>query len=101
MNGFKLPQIALLIAALAIGSVGTAADALARGGHGGGSGHGGNGGHGSVGQSHDGPAGGDRASSGRSAGPARDAVDRGRERALPNRNVGGHDDWRDYQSPNG
>ena len=89
MKKSNLPQLALLIAALAIGSAGVATDALARGGHG------------SVGHSHDSSAGGARASSSLSAGPSRGAVDRAREPAIPNRNVGGHDDWRDWQSPNG
>src|SRR5262245_21766386 len=92
----KLPRMALLFAALVFGSTGIAHDALARGGHGGGAGHGG---HGSIGHSHDSSVGGARAGSSRNAGPARGAVDRAQEPAMPTtaRNVGGHDDWRDWQ----
>jgi hypothetical protein len=73
----KLPSIAFLAAALAVGSVGIATDALARGGE---DGHGGSGGHssGAGSQSH----------SVGSAGTSQstDQTDRFQ---------GGHDDWND------
>ena len=99
MKKSQLPQMALLIAALSIGSAGIAGDAFARDGHGGG-------GKGSGGHSHGSTVGNSHASSGGSA----NAMDQrgGSERApveavrkgsvAPAGSAAGPDDPNDFPS---
>ena len=84
MKKSMLPSIAFLAAALAVGSVGIATDALARGGEGG---HGGSAGHSSGAGSHSSGAG-SQSHSVSSAGTSQstDQTDRFQS---------GHDDWND------